>query len=448
MAESMPGTMSIFAEAFAQQTSSGLTGQAALAALYEAIPTGKVKSADLLPIVAEIMSRRAEPKIGALRKTSMAEQARLGNALQDLVNVFSKSGGEEGFARFFKSLTDAMQRLTPVVEGLSKAFNWMTKQLEAPLLLLGDLGTHFQNLQRVMDNLNPSAMKFAGIGALMLTRWGRLGAIFSALFLILEDISVGVLGGDSYTRDFFTFLEKFVEFDKGIMGVAMALLTVAGAMKLLKGAAISLPKIPGVPGGPTGGGSKGVPMSTAGPAAGVLGLAAYWGMNSDEFQQRMQQDYDFQQIVNSVLAPLVPGMVALGGGQDPRLNMLSPDQRAEYIKGRSRPSQQGMWENLDGYLNYKSSKDAQWKLDNQHLSDIPSIPSVDTALGQAMQQPINNTNNVTNTFQFNIDGVTSPAALQETLDRMMPEFEKIADEAASRMWSNELDVTNTAFGSK
>lgn len=135
MAESMPGTIEIFAKAFAQQKNSGLTGQEAVKALYDAMGKGQVKSAEIMPIVSQIMSQRAQPKLGILRQTSIAEQGRMGNAMDDLVDSFSKAGGESGFARFFRTMTTAFKESDRSVKSMARGFDEISKVVEVALLL-------------------------------------------------------------------------------------------------------------------------------------------------------------------------------------------------------------------------------------------------------------------------------------------------------------------------
>lgn len=403
MAESMPGTMSIFAEALAQQTGSGLTGQGALAALYEAVPTGKLKAADLLPIVAQIMSKRAEPKIGALRKTSMAEQARLGNSLQDMVNTFSKSGGEEGFARFFRTTTTAVERLTPVVRALSESFNWLSKQLELPITLLGDLGYHFGNIKTTLDNLNPNIVKFAALGGLMMTKWGRIGAVFSGLFLILEDISVGIMGGESLTGKFFTFLEKFVEFDKGIMGVAMSFLAVAAALKIMSVAGAGA--LGGLGGGKAGGSSGGIgKLLLALGATGAVAGGTVLGLDEIGFFDRMEQY---------------------------KLAQNTPEKKAYYMEQKKA----GAWNTIDDYLAMQKDRKAALAADVE-----AGIITPEQAMSQ-MGMTTNNSNTITNTFEINIDGVLDPAGLSDVMtNQIMPQFEVF--------FNNQLQNVDISFGGK
>ena len=64
----MPGTMSIFAEAWQQKIGGSLTGAESMNALYDAVEKRQLVSADIMPIVAAIMSKKAEPKRDIITK--------------------------------------------------------------------------------------------------------------------------------------------------------------------------------------------------------------------------------------------------------------------------------------------------------------------------------------------------------------------------------------------
>lgn len=92
MADSLPGTISLFSEAYAELIGSGETGLDAQARFYKDIATGTIKSAEILPIFARLASERAAPKMDIMKKTSIAEQGRSRNEMSDLLMVASKSG--------------------------------------------------------------------------------------------------------------------------------------------------------------------------------------------------------------------------------------------------------------------------------------------------------------------------------------------------------------------
>jgi tape measure domain-containing protein len=201
MAESMPGTIDVFAEALSDMTGSGLTGQKSIAALYESVESGGLESAKILPIVAEILKARAAPKIGVLKKSSIAEQARAENVLADLTNLFSRSGGEQGFAKFFRIMADGLKANEPLVRGLTGAFSDLMTFMEAPLQLVKDFNAGLAEMTSMIGISESALIKLGGLGVMLATKWGRIGLMFATIAAVLQDISRGIQGKNSYTKD-------------------------------------------------------------------------------------------------------------------------------------------------------------------------------------------------------------------------------------------------------
>lgn len=133
MAESMPGTMSVFANAYQNMLASqgrggGLTGQAAIAALLEAVPTGTVRSAELLPFVSQEMQVRAAPKLEIAKNTSQAWQGVLANQRTDWTRIASESGVEEGQRNFFRFFSQWMNHNQDIPEKFGKWWEEFSKQ--------------------------------------------------------------------------------------------------------------------------------------------------------------------------------------------------------------------------------------------------------------------------------------------------------------------------------
>ena len=160
MAESMPGTMDVFGQAYAEMTKSGLSGQQAMEALYEAVPTGKVRSAEILPIVQRILRERAAPKLDVAMKTSQAEQARFRNMTADKAIFASNNGLESGFSRLFRALTEGLAEADPMVKALARGFDDVTKGVGSALLLVQSFQRFFQGRDSMIgDLLFPSEEK-------------------------------------------------------------------------------------------------------------------------------------------------------------------------------------------------------------------------------------------------------------------------------------------------
>lgn len=111
----------------------GLTGQAAVAALLEAVPTGKVRSDELLPFVSREMQRRAEPKLDIARETSQGWQGRLANQRTGWAMIASESGVEEGQRNFFRFFTQWMNEN----QQIPQRFGEMWKNLSEQFVIAG-----------------------------------------------------------------------------------------------------------------------------------------------------------------------------------------------------------------------------------------------------------------------------------------------------------------------
>lgn len=107
------------------QRGGNLTGAEARQYLLDEMQKGNVKSADVLPIVSRLLNDLSSGGIEAARRSSGAEQARAENALLGrggLLEVFSKNGGESGFARFFNGINSQLSQSKPLAEGFARAF--------------------------------------------------------------------------------------------------------------------------------------------------------------------------------------------------------------------------------------------------------------------------------------------------------------------------------------
>src|SRR5690554_3707339 len=125
--------MSVFANAYQNMLASqgrggGLTGQAAIAALLEAVPTGTVRSAELLPFVSEEMQKRAAPKLEIAKNTSQAWQGVLANQRTDWTRIASESGVEEGQRNFFRFFSQWMKHNQDIPERFGKWWKEFSEQ--------------------------------------------------------------------------------------------------------------------------------------------------------------------------------------------------------------------------------------------------------------------------------------------------------------------------------
>mgnify|MGYP005814184469 CR=1 FL=1 len=268
-----------------------MKGSDATSALFKAMEKGDVYSDKLLPIVGQLMKARASTGIDAARTSSIAEQARAENAQTALLNTFSKNGGEEGFARFWQTITWAMKELDPLVKGMAGLFDRLSVVMQAPVRLFGMLGSTVGYLNQQFGWSEKNIVTFAALGTLLMSKWGRVATVFTGLLIVLEDIAFGIMGKDSLTKRFMEWVEMMTGFDvdkqKGIFALAGALMTAAVAMKAigsLKKATdiLSTGKIPStVPGGGQKGGVKSSFLSS-GKKAGLLAAGAALFMDQQD----------------------------------------------------------------------------------------------------------------------------------------------------------------------
>lgn len=136
--ESLPGAVSLFAEAYQKQLAAtgkggNKTGKEAIIELLAAMKKGQVRG-DILTYAGAVAGERAEPGLSAAAKASQAEQARYQNAVSDLAVVASNAGVEEGFARIFRTLNAGLEESNGLVENLAYGFNEATKWADDLLL--------------------------------------------------------------------------------------------------------------------------------------------------------------------------------------------------------------------------------------------------------------------------------------------------------------------------
>lgn len=194
----------LFAEAYQIKQGGNLTGAEARGALIKAMEGGDVKTADILPLVSKLMDDLSKGGIDKARTSSVAEQARAENALtgrNGLLQVFSKAGGEEGFSRFWKIMSEGLKANEPLVRGLSGAFSDLMVGMEAPLQLVKDFNAGLMELSTTIGVSESALVKLGGLGAMLATKWGRIGLMFATIAAVLQDLSRGIQGKNSYTKD-------------------------------------------------------------------------------------------------------------------------------------------------------------------------------------------------------------------------------------------------------
>lgn len=195
-----------------------------------------------LPLLFERLKQESAPLLPKYFKTSRFAQGSMEKAAEDSLKAFATSGGDQGFFNFFSRVKDLLKSADPIFRGLGGAFNELTQVMKAPVDLFKSFADVLVLVQKESGLSESALTSLAAVGALMTTKWGRIAAMFTGILLVLQDISYGMQGKDSYTKDFMELTNMTGPLEKGLFGVSAALLAVAAALKTVSGAS-SLPGI-------------------------------------------------------------------------------------------------------------------------------------------------------------------------------------------------------------
>lgn len=322
----------LFAEAFQIKTGGSLKGAEARSALMDAMQRGDVKTSDVLPIVSRLMNELSKGGVERARTSSVAEQMRAENALigrGGLLQTFSEAGGEQGFSRFWKEMASIFREMTPVVKALGGAFNDLTLFMQPLRNAVIGINRILEETSKISGIAEKDIVHLAMAGGLLMTKWGRVAAMFTTIVLVMEDIAYGMAGKDSFTKDFLDFLESkgMSEGASKITAISAALLAVAAGLKAIS-AASSLPGVGDILGSPKskGGGQMGKRtisnIAKTGVAVGLFGLGGYLASDSavpDYLKQPLQYG-----IAGSAFGPYGSAAGAIAGFAMPRWESQLP----------------------------------------------------------------------------------------------------------------------------
>lgn len=265
LAERMPAAVRMMADA--------VTG-GDTKALLKMMEDGKLDPNEALPKFFEEMRKRSESMLPEYFKTSRFAQGSMNKAAEDSLKVFASEGGDKGFTNFFNRMTEAMKAAQPLIKALAGSFEDLTKVLQAPIYMFDRMNQTLTILSQTTGIAEKNFTNLAMVGGLMMTKWGRVGMIFTTMLIALEDISMGVSGeGDSFTGRFIKWMEEsgvvMGPFEKGLFGVSAGMLAIAAALKAIS-VSTSLPGIGDVFGKSGGTGKDGKPTKGSKGWAGKL----------------------------------------------------------------------------------------------------------------------------------------------------------------------------------
>lgn len=215
LAESLPGAVSLFAQAYqnqlaAQGKGGGKTGQEAITELLAAMKKRQVKG-DILTYAGDVASQKAQPGLEAASRASQAEQARYQNSVNDLAVVASTAGVEEGFARIFRTLNAGLSESNGLVQYLAEGFNNATKWAD-------DLALWPQSFIRALEGKDSLVGDWLGVGKTEQLKkdWADVKVLWEQI----SQIKPTDLFGDflptlqSTTREMAAILNTIAEFKK------------------------------------------------------------------------------------------------------------------------------------------------------------------------------------------------------------------------------------------
>lgn len=187
LAEHLPGAVSLFAEAWAKQTGSGKTEQAAIADLNAAMQKGLVKTQTVL-LAAQIAAQRAAPTLAQSSSTAQSESNRANNRKNDFILSFAQAGGDKANAGVFKAIAQLWQDLGDRAPQLARMYSNLATAVEAIVLRMRALIDVADRLG-VIDGLEEftSLLKEANVLAT------NLGLVFAG-FAKNSDDANGLLG--------------------------------------------------------------------------------------------------------------------------------------------------------------------------------------------------------------------------------------------------------------
>lgn len=205
LAERAPGVISAMAEAAGFGTDSD-----AAAKLFKAMEDGDVKAKDVLEKFSAILLERAKQG-GALEKamkSTAAEQQRFNTAFDKTVVAFSEGGFDKAIAKFFREMTENMNKGSGAARGLGEAFAILMKPVYAVIRLFGDLGKASAGLAETFGVSQGKLIAFGVAAVANLTPLGRIVTVISAAALALEDFATYLEGGQSKFGEWFAGLSE------------------------------------------------------------------------------------------------------------------------------------------------------------------------------------------------------------------------------------------------
>lgn len=200
-AKGFSGTKSIIAQAYQESIGGKLSGQKAEAALLEAMKKGQVITEKVMPIVTRLLGEQASKGLQEYQLTTAAQHNRFRNTLSNSIEVFGKGGFDEGMMRFFKFLSEFLDKHSEDIRRLGKGFLELEKAFE-----------------RIVSGSGALMAVLVPLWAVINTGIGKFGLLVG----VLDEISVFISGGDSLLGRLTKYLEDLTGLDYNVIASGMA----------------------------------------------------------------------------------------------------------------------------------------------------------------------------------------------------------------------------------
>jgi len=186
--EQVPGSIQIFANALNVSEKE----------LFKMMEQGTIVSSEVLPKVAKEFAKAARSG-GALAEalnTVRVQQGRFLTDTQKAQNTIFTNGFGEGLASAYKTLSQVLKDLEPVLKGIGQGFGFLFRTLAAGINMITAPLRSIKLLTDLLIDLDEVSNTFAentvprmvAAGALLLTAWGRVLAKFLAVKAVLEEL--------------------------------------------------------------------------------------------------------------------------------------------------------------------------------------------------------------------------------------------------------------------
>lgn len=211
--------------------------------LNKMMEAGELDPTQVMPLFAQLAEETADAN-GAYEKSldsARTAQRRLRFEYEQFVKVFYTQGGEDGFSKVFNSFAKFLRENGDIAKGLGETWERFGSIVERVMVGIDNLADGFSMLSQKFGVAEGNMLGLSVVALTLMTRFGRIAAAAGVLFLVLEDISVGMKGGESYTKDFIDFLDAnaWAEVTVKVSAFAASLLLVASAIgKIGKGIAV------------------------------------------------------------------------------------------------------------------------------------------------------------------------------------------------------------------